>query len=169
MQVANSVIEDEKKAVAPLLGKLYVSPTSTEDKIREAYKEITDAVDGQLLSDATSRNALYRIHVSLGKIVNNLDQAAAATNLGGSVSGGRRSVSRATSLGVDDRTVLAGASDNRTTVPQIKEEDEDEGDGVMEDVDVTDEDVDEVDDGSTIHMTTVQVDDDSLTDDLLDD
>lgn len=35
---------------------------------------MSDAVDEGLLSDATSRNALYKIHVSLGKIVNNLDE-----------------------------------------------------------------------------------------------
>ncbi|KIH92919.1 condensin complex subunit 3 [Sporothrix brasiliensis 5110] len=162
--------KEEKKAVAPLLGKLYVSPTSTEEKIRAVYEEVSEAVESQLLSDATSRNALYKIHVSLGKIVNNLDQAQ-ASHIGGSgsVVGGRRSMSRATSLGVDDRTILAGNNEDRTIVGQIKEEDEDEGDGVLEDLNETDVDADEIGDGTTIQMTTVQADEDSLTDDLLDD
>lgn len=167
IRVTNKHTEEEKKAVAPLLGKLYVSPTSTEEKTRAVYEEVSEAVDSQLLSDATSRNALYKIHVSLGKIVNNLDQAA-ASHIGGSVVGVRRSMSRATSLGADDRTMLAGNED-RTIVGQIKEEDEDEGDGVMEELNETDVDADEIGDGTTIQMTTVQADEDSLTDDLGDD
>lgn len=166
----NQPTEDEKKAVAPLLGKLYISPTSTEEKTRAVYEEISEAVESQLLSDATSRNALYKIHVSLGKIVNNLDQAAAA-QMGSGAGHGRRSTSRATSLGVDDRTVLVGGEDrtvlageDRTIVEQIKEEDEDET-GVLDDP--NDTDADEVADGTTIQMTALQTEDDSLTDDLL--
>jgi len=49
-----------------------VSPASTEEKIRGLYSEVSAAVDDKLVSDATGRNALYKIHVSLGKIVNNL-------------------------------------------------------------------------------------------------
>lgn len=147
-----------------------MSPTSTEEKTRAVYEEISEAVDSQLLSDATSRNALYKIHVSLGKIVNNLDQAAAShIGGGGSVAGGRRSMSRATSLGVDDRTVLAIGNEDRTIVGQIKEEDEDEGDVVLEDLNDTDVDADEIGEGTTIQMTTLQAEDDSLTEDLLDD
>jgi len=112
--------EDEKKVIAPLLGKLYVSPASSEDKIRDLYEEVDAAVDSKLLTDATSRNALYKIHVSLGKIVNALseqqDAAAAA---------GRR-LSRSTSVATSsayDATVL---SEEKTIVayePTIKEED----------------------------------------------
>ena len=122
--------------MAPLLGKLYVSPASSEDKIRELYAEVSEAVDTQLLADATGRNALYKIHVALGKIVNNLDQAHVDPGFG------RRSVSsRAPSVALsvatvgtmikeeedndrtimDDRTILA----NRTV---IKEEDGEDGD-----------------------------------------
>ncbi|RYP12700.1 hypothetical protein DL765_007200 [Monosporascus sp. GIB2] len=72
MLIRNST-EEEKKTIAPLLGKLYISPTSSEDKIRALYEDVSVAVEENLLSDATSRNALYKIHVSLGKIVNSLD------------------------------------------------------------------------------------------------
>lgn len=37
------------------------------------YAAVSDAVQDGLVSDATSRNSLYKIHVSLGKVVNNLD------------------------------------------------------------------------------------------------
>jgi condensin complex subunit 3 len=64
---------------------------------------------------------LYKIHVSLGKIVNNLDAAAEAA-----VPNFRRSVSRATSVGLDDRTIVP---DDRTVLheAEIKEEDEEDG------------------------------------------
>jgi len=117
--------EEEKKVIAPLLGKLYVSPASSEDKVRDVYAAVSEAVDGQLLSDATGRNALYKIHVSLGKIVNSLDAAA-----GQEAGVGRRSVSRATSVSVDDKTII---TEDRTVVPEadIKEEEEDsDGDGI---------------------------------------
>lgn len=58
-----------------LLGKLYISPGSSEDKLRDMYSEVSIAVEDGLLTDATSRNALLKIHVSLGKIVNSLDEA----------------------------------------------------------------------------------------------
>lgn len=64
--------EEEKKIIAPLLGKIHVSPASSEDKIRGLYREVSTAIDEKLVADAASRNALYKIHVSLGKIVNSL-------------------------------------------------------------------------------------------------
>jgi condensin complex subunit 3 len=67
-------IEEEKKVLAPLLGKIHVSPASTEQKIRELYSEVSTAVDEKVIADATGRNALYKIHVSLGKIVNSLGE-----------------------------------------------------------------------------------------------
>ena len=66
--------EDEKKILAPLLAKIYVSPASTEANIREVYSEVSTAIDDKLIADATGRNALYKIHVSLGKIVNSLGE-----------------------------------------------------------------------------------------------
>ncbi|KAL6695174.1 nuclear condensing complex subunit [Trichoderma pleuroticola] len=69
-----SISKAEKKLVAGLLGKLYVSPNSTEEKLRETYETISEAVEEGLVTDTTGRNALYKIHVSLGKIVNSLDE-----------------------------------------------------------------------------------------------
>lgn len=94
-------------------------------------------MDGQLLSDATGRNALYKIHVSLGKIVNNLDAAAGTQD----AVAGRRSVSRATSVSVDDKTIVQDRTvvEDRTIAeemtvviePDIKEEEEEsDGDGI---------------------------------------
>ncbi|KAK3953625.1 nuclear condensing complex subunit [Pseudoneurospora amorphoporcata] len=109
--------KEEKRIMAALLVKLYIpsgsSPSSSPSsptRIREVYALATNAVENNLLSDATSRNALYKIHVSLGKIVNALDAAAeqdAANNAAGagrhaSIASGatthRRSASRAGSV-----------------------------------------------------------------------
>lgn len=65
-----------------------------------------------LVSDATSRNALYKIHVSLGKIVNSLEEQRP--------SNGRNS--RSVSVNLDRQP-----AEDKTVVeePNIKEEDQD--------------------------------------------
>ena len=130
--------------IAPLLGKLYISPASSEAKIREAFAAVSEAIEGGLLTDASSRNALYKIHVSLGKIVHSLDAAAAAGDAerdrGGfgasmrrSVMGGGGSSSssrRGSWMGGDERP--GTAAEDRSTImlapseAKIKEEDEEE-------------------------------------------
>ena len=69
------ISEEEKKLLLSLLPKLHISPASTPAKRREIYATVATAIDDKLVSDATSRNALYKIHVSLGKIVNALDES----------------------------------------------------------------------------------------------
>jgi condensin complex subunit 3 len=97
-----------------LLGKLYVSPASEEGKIRSLYEDVNTAVEDNLLSDATSRNALYKIHVSLGKLVNQFTEQA---------KGNRRSMSRSMSMSMsvagDDKTAT---EDSVLTQQPIKEE-----------------------------------------------
>ncbi|GAB1320751.1 chromosome condensation complex Condensin, subunit G [Madurella fahalii] len=122
-RLSGNVPKEEKKITAALFGKLYVSPASSEDKTREVYALVCEAVENQLLSDATSRNSLYKIHVSLGKIVNNLDTVAEAA-AGGKF---RRSMSRASSIGLDERMAV----EEKTIVQhevEIKEEEEEEDD-----------------------------------------
>ncbi|KAB5570326.1 nuclear condensing complex subunit [Coniochaeta sp. 2T2.1] len=152
-RLESNVGKEEKKVLAPLLGKLYVSPSSSEDKIRDVYADVNDAVEHTLLSDTTGKNALYKIHVALGKIVNNLD-ARDATAVAPVGRVGRRSVSAAVEE-EDGRTVV----EDRTVVPDvtIKEEEEEEEVSVAE-TSVADE----------ITVVT-QVGEESLVDDLLDD
>lgn len=104
--------------LASLLAKLYVSSGSSEDRLREVYTDVSDAVEEGLLTDATSRNALYKIHVSLGKIVNSLDEQQRTNNLRTS-----RSVSQ---------TVERQMSEEKTVVEvtQVKEEEEQSEDDV---------------------------------------
>lgn len=123
-----NISKDEKKVVATLLGKLYVSPASSEEKIRSLYEDVNAAVEENLLSDATSRNALYKIHVSLGKIVNSLSEQA---------KGGRRSTSRSMSVSVagDDKTAT---DDSILTQQPIKEEEVSGNDDDHDDDDAND-------------------------------
>ncbi|KAI1487776.1 condensin subunit Cnd3 [Biscogniauxia mediterranea] len=92
--------KEEKKVIAPLLAKLYISPASSEDKLRNLYEDVSSAVEENLVSDATSRNALYKIHVNLGKIVNQLGAEQPATS-------SRRSTSRSVSAAPSDRTTAS--------------------------------------------------------------
>ena len=127
-------------------------------------------VEHPVLSDATSRNAIYKIHISLGKIVNALDTAAAsAPGAGLTAGGGRRSMSRSASVGMEDRTAIA----DRTAVLLNDEEtikEEDEGDETMGDATV-DGAGDDDEDTVVMHRgkTPTRREDDSLVDDLLTD
>jgi len=70
--LSSTASKEEKRVLAPLLAKLHISPASTEEKLKDLYSEVSSAVDDKLVVDATGRNALFKIHVSLGKIVNAL-------------------------------------------------------------------------------------------------
>ncbi|TDZ27166.1 Condensin complex subunit 3 [Colletotrichum spinosum] len=116
----------EKKIVAPLLGKLHISPASTEEKIREVYEEVTIAVDDKIITETTGRNALNKIHLSLGKIAGALgDQIAEPrrTSRSVSVAASVTSQSEQRSELDEDRTI--------TMEPTIKEEDEDSNEGTV--------------------------------------
>lgn len=140
----NASIEEEKKLVATLLGKLHVSPGSAEEKLRDTYAEVSSAVEDGFLNDATSRNALYKIHVSLGKIVNALDDQQQQPS--------QRRTSRSVSLNPErppseEKTIVEEAtireedegSDEGTVVP--KEETESLVEELLSDDDVEMEDV----------------------------
>ncbi|KAJ6441667.1 nuclear condensin complex subunit 3 [Purpureocillium lavendulum] len=120
-QMLTATSEEEKKVAAGLLGKLYVSPASSEEKIRDLYAEVSEAVEDGIVSDATSRNSLYKIHVSLGKIVNSLDEQLPA----------HRRTSRSVSILMDrhladDKTIV-----EESRIKEEEEEDEGESDGTI--------------------------------------
>ncbi|KAH9883887.1 condensin subunit Cnd3 [Xylariomycetidae sp. FL2044] len=117
--------KEEKRVIAPLLGKLHVSPASSEEKIRKLYEEVCEAVEDNLLSEATGRNALYKIHVSLGKIVNQLGEQDKAS---------RRSGSRSVSMAPDDKTMT---TEDVTIVPERPIEEEAQEDATEVDGDRT--------------------------------
>ncbi|KAG6042202.1 hypothetical protein E4U41_003948 [Claviceps citrina] len=114
-RLRGNISKEEKKLIAGLLGKLHVSPSSSEAKLRDLYAAVSDAVQDGLVSDATSRNSLYKIHVSLGKIVNSMDDRQQSN----------RRTSRSVSVNkerqpTEERTIMEE--------PQIKEEEFDDSD-----------------------------------------
>lgn len=116
--------EQEKKYLAPLLSKLHISPTSTESLLRSLYDEVSLAVeDKKMALDATGRNALYKIHVSLGKIVNSMNEKEKDSQ-GLVVRGGRKS-SVAPSVEVEDAS--GDVEDEKSVIEKAEEGDEDEG------------------------------------------
>ncbi|KAI6715444.1 hypothetical protein JHW43_002070 [Diplocarpon mali] len=132
-RLGSSASREEKKTLGPLLAKLHISPASTPSLLREIYAEVSLAVDEKLIADATGRNALFKIHVSLGKIVNNLketdDETAVLTlNLRGSVNshdGGSRK-SSVTPSSVEEKSVLDTVEGGEEELIVVEEEEEEE-------------------------------------------
>lgn len=142
---ANYQTGEEKRVIAPLLGKLYVSASSSEEKIREAYEEVTVAVNDKLVTDTAGRNALNKLHLSLGKAVASL----------GRTGGESRRTSRSVSVITEDRSE---ATDKTSLTETTIKEEEESVNGTV----VPEEDSDE--------GTVVQDRDrDTLVDDLLTD
>ncbi|KAI1267267.1 ARM repeat-containing protein [Xylariaceae sp. FL1019] len=154
-----NVSKEEKKVIAPLLGKMYVSSASSEEKIRALYEDVTSAVEEELLTDATSRNALYKIHVSLGKIVNQLGEQDKMSQIS------RRSVSRSSvapsqvSQSTGQDTSMNNDDDDATIVPGRRSHD-----GTMlEDVAEEEGDTTDADGDTVVHHVEMEEDVDEST------
>lgn len=52
-----------------MLGKLYVSPTSTPEKLQATHELLTDAIEARIATDAPSRNALNKLLTALTKAI----------------------------------------------------------------------------------------------------
>ncbi|KAH0547793.1 hypothetical protein FGG08_000050 [Glutinoglossum americanum] len=74
-KIASNASKEEKKVFCSVLGKLYVSKYSDVEKIRTVYELASQIVEDKLLSDAPSRNALNKLYVALGKIIDSLGEA----------------------------------------------------------------------------------------------
>lgn len=117
--------EQEKKMLAPMLAKLHISPASSHALIREVYTDISEAVDDKKLGlDATGRNSLYKIHVSLGKIVNALDKEAEKVEKEGGIVSRMSSVAPSAAGG--SASVAGGEENDVSVLEKTPEVDEDE-------------------------------------------
>jgi condensin complex subunit 3 len=95
-----------------------VSPASDETLIREVYTDVSEAVDDKKLTlDATGRNSLYKIHVSLGKIVNSLNEKETGKEKGRE---GRKSSVTPSVLNGEEPE-----EDEKTVLPKTEEEEDD--------------------------------------------
>lgn len=122
-----------------MLAKLHISPASTPSLIKEVYTEISNAIDEKVIADATGRNALFKIHVSLGKIANALkDDADGTASMKSSVNSRKGSVapSVAPSVVDEESTVLGGngvdfEEGEKTELVKVEEEEEEEEEGTI--------------------------------------
>lgn len=60
---------EEKKAMLPLLGKLYVTANSSADKLKTAKDLAAEAIEMNIVNDASSRNGLNKFHTALVKVI----------------------------------------------------------------------------------------------------
>lgn len=106
-----------------------MSPASSEERLRNLYEEVSATVDDGLLADnTTGRNALYKLHVSLGKIVNALDKDKEKTPVPSS----RRSVSAAPST-ASAVTAASAATTGTTNTAVTAEEGETDAEAEADD------------------------------------
>jgi condensin complex subunit 3 len=94
------------------------------------YNEASIAVEDKLIADATGRNALYKIHVSLGKITNTMKEKSEGeielVLRGSTRSQGSRKSSVAPSV-VPEQSELGEeeGEDEKTELPKVEEDDDD--------------------------------------------
>ena len=50
-----------------MLGKLYITANSSGEKLRITMELVNEAIDGNIATDAASRNALNKLHLALNK------------------------------------------------------------------------------------------------------
>ncbi len=60
-------IEEERKVLLGMLGKLYVTSNSTMEKLRGVSDLVAEAIQGKVASDASSRNAINKLNLALNK------------------------------------------------------------------------------------------------------
>ena len=62
-----ATIEEDRKAVCAMLGKLYITANSSAENLRITTELVIEAIDGNVATDAASRNALNKLHLALTK------------------------------------------------------------------------------------------------------
>ena len=61
--------ENEKKVLASMLSKLYVTSNSTFSKLQKVFDLVTEAIDSKISNDVLSRNSLTKFHTALSKAI----------------------------------------------------------------------------------------------------
>lgn len=56
-----------------MLNKLYITAEADSEKLKELYEQVSDAVEGKLVTDALSKAVLNKMEQSLGKIVGSME------------------------------------------------------------------------------------------------
>ena len=61
--------EEEKKILISMLGKLFITATSSSEKLQSVLEHVTEAIDLKVASDGPSRNALTKLQSNLSKVI----------------------------------------------------------------------------------------------------
>ncbi|MCJ1285893.1 hypothetical protein MMC26_005235 [Xylographa opegraphella] len=65
--MAHGCPKEEKKPILSMLGKLYITSTSTLEKLQSVCELAAEAIELKIAPDAGSRNALTKLHTALSK------------------------------------------------------------------------------------------------------
>lgn len=97
---------EEKKAIIPLLGKLYISPSSNSEKLQTAHELVVEAIDLKVANDAPSRNSFTKLLNALVKVIGEA----------------KKTSTKAAELDEGNTITLDVADEGSTTVHRITEE-----------------------------------------------
>ncbi|KAL8740558.1 MAG: hypothetical protein Q9190_006759 [Brigantiaea leucoxantha] len=67
--LTHNCTKEERKAMISMVGKMYITPVSSSDKLEAVRELVVEAIDSKIATDAASRNALSRLHVALSKAI----------------------------------------------------------------------------------------------------
>lgn len=67
--------EEDRKALITMVGKLYITSNSDQEKLRSTTELVIEAIDNKTANDAPSRNALNKLHLALGKAMGEAGKA----------------------------------------------------------------------------------------------
>jgi condensin complex subunit 3 len=67
-------LEEERKVLCSMLGKLYITAEAEAEKLKELYEYVSESVGGKLVTDALSKAALNKLEQSLSKIVGSMEE-----------------------------------------------------------------------------------------------
>jgi condensin complex subunit 3 len=92
---------EEKKAMLPLLGKLYVTANSSVDKLMTAKDLAAEAIEMNIVNDASSRNGLNKFHTAVVKVIGESTVDNKPVDEGTTVN-----IARETKMVVGDSTII---------------------------------------------------------------
>ncbi|KAL8922423.1 MAG: hypothetical protein Q9208_005145 [Pyrenodesmia sp. 3 TL-2023] len=64
---------EERKVLLTMIGKIYVTPNSTREKLRAVNDLVVEAIDEKVATDATTRNALNKLNLALTRVLGEAD------------------------------------------------------------------------------------------------
>ena len=113
-----------------MLGKLYITPTSTLEKLQSVYDLITEAVELKIAPDAACRTALTKSQLALGRAIGEAPQ----TRRKSTVPEGATILESEATRGDRTQLVEAGEEDVDVKVEDIVEEGTNLGDSIVDEL-----------------------------------